>query len=109
MIRRRDIRDASMEFTDRTGITLSPRAITLLKTMLNAVLYEPKSRVLLPERRARVLSFVRNDLAYLLAEISKTQRVTEELRALDLLHWLIREWPERLRSNQHLAFVFDKE
>lgn len=104
MISQFDIQIAAQQ----SGIRLTPLARELVAVIFNAAIYEARRGNPL-ERNELILNFLRSDFPRLLVGLSRSLKVTEEISALDAIHWLIPKFPDQITGSRQLAFIFDKE
>lgn len=96
-------------------IRLSPIAASLLATLLNGWIYEDTRRLSLNQRHSVATAFVFDEmpgvLSQLVGEVKRSREGVAEdsISSMDIVHWLIPQWPAQLRQFKISGFIFNKE
>lgn len=117
MITSEDIQIGMNEFERAGGnerrVRLSRRAGDLLSVLLNTWIYEGGSdnrNTTVTNRQHLAIEFVYRELPRLVVQLPAELALNGEVvSGIDIIHWIIPQWPVLLRGSEALGFIFDKE
>jgi hypothetical protein len=110
MIHRQEVEDACFNFSQSTGMRVTPQLVELIRALLNAALYDaPISTIPYWTRERDIVKSLDDQVTGVLKEVAESQHLEGQISAVDFLRWLVPEWREQIRSIHALRFVFDKK